>query len=174
MLVRKVAINEEQVRAFLENLFEEDLHAKRVLSLSHATLGVVHAASLSVHAIGQALAWARGGVQKHGIKQVDRLLSNEAVDVWKLAAAWVPYVLAERTEAVVALDWTDFEADDHTTLVASLVTLHGRTTPLLWLTLKKSAMAGNRAQAEDELLLRLKECVPEGVQVLSRPLIRIK
>ncbi|WP_434299741.1 hypothetical protein [Corallococcus exiguus] len=86
---RKVAINEEQVLRFLESLFEEDLHAKRVLSLAHATLGVVHAASLSVHAIGQALAWARGGVQKHGIKQVDRLLSNDAVDVWKLAASWV-------------------------------------------------------------------------------------
>ncbi|WP_426731018.1 IS4 family transposase [Myxococcus faecalis] len=165
MLVRKVAINEEQVRAFLESLFEQDLHAKRVLSLSHATLGVVHAASLSVHAIGQALAWARGGMEKHGIKQVDRLLSNEAVDVWKLAAAWVPYVLAERSEALVALDWTDFESDDHTTLVASLVTSHGRTTPLLWMTLQKSALAGNRAQAEDELLLRLKECVPEGVKV---------
>ncbi|MFB1482349.1 hypothetical protein [Corallococcus sp. RDP092CA] len=48
---------------------EEDLHAKRVLSLAHVTLGVVHTASLSVHAIGQALEWARGGVQKHGIKQ---------------------------------------------------------------------------------------------------------
>ncbi|NNC00455.1 IS4 family transposase, partial [Corallococcus exiguus] len=165
MLGRKVAINEEQVLRFLESLFEEDLHAKRVLSLAHATLGGVHAASLSVHAIGQALAWARGGVQKHGIKQVDRLLPNEAVDVWKLAASWVPYVLAERTEALVALDWTDFEADEHTTLVASLVTSHGRTTPLLWLTLQKSALAGNRAQAEDELLPRLKECVPEGVKV---------
>ncbi|MCY1020046.1 hypothetical protein [Pyxidicoccus sp. MSG2] len=39
MLVRKVAINEEQVRAFLSNLFEEDLHAQRVLSLSHANVG---------------------------------------------------------------------------------------------------------------------------------------
>ena len=62
MLERKVAINEEQVRAFLEGLFEEDLHAGR--ALAHATLGAVHAASLSVHAIGQALAWARGGVEK--------------------------------------------------------------------------------------------------------------
>ncbi len=104
-------------------------------------------------------------MQKHGIKQVDRLLSNEAVDAWKLAASWVPYVLAKRTEAVVALDWTDFEADDHTTLVASLVISHGRTTLLLWLTLQKSALAGNRAQAEDELLLRLKECVPAEVKV---------
>lgn len=41
------------MHAFLDGLFGEDLHAKRVLSL--ATLGVVHAASLSVYAIGQAL-----------------------------------------------------------------------------------------------------------------------
>lgn len=51
-------------------------------------------------------------------------------------------MLAERTEALVALDWTDFEADDHTTLVASLVTSHGRTTPLLWLTLQKERAGG--------------------------------
>lgn len=63
MLWRKVAIYEEQVLDFLTGLFERDLHAKRVLSLAHATLGLVHAASLSVHAIGQALAWARGGVE---------------------------------------------------------------------------------------------------------------
>ncbi|MFY2558291.1 IS4 family transposase [Corallococcus terminator] len=165
MLERKVALNEEQVRTFLEGLFEEDLHARRVLSLSYATLGAVHAASLSVHAIGQALAWARGGVEKHGIKQVDRLLSNEGVDVWKLLPSWVAFVLAERTEALVALDWTDFDADGHTTLVASLVTTHGRSTPLLWMTLQKSVLKGNRAEAEDTLLLHLKHCVPEGVKV---------
>ncbi len=104
MLERKVPINEEQVRACLGGLFEEDLHARRVLSLAHATLGAVRAASLSVRAIGQALAWARGGVEKHGIKQVDRLLSNEGVDVWKLCPSWVAFVLAQRTEALVALD----------------------------------------------------------------------
>lgn len=162
---RKVAINEAQVRGFLEGLFEYDEHAKRVLSLAHATLGVIHAASLSVHAIGQALAWARGGAEKHGVKQVDRMLSNAGVDVWKLLPAWCRFVLGERTEALVTLDWTDFDADDHTTLVASLVTAHGRATPLLWLTLQKSALKGNRAQAEDTLLQRLRECVPASVAV---------
>jgi hypothetical protein len=32
---------------------------------------------------------------------------------------------AERTEIVIALDWTDFDDDDQTTLVASLVMNHG-------------------------------------------------
>lgn len=75
------AITQHQVHTFLSGLFEEDLHAKRVLSLSLATLGVIHATSLSVYAIGQALAMARGTQGKHGIKQVDRLLSNTGIPV---------------------------------------------------------------------------------------------
>jgi hypothetical protein len=102
---RRSAINEEQVQAFTDSLFGEDLHAKRVQSLALATLGVIHAASLSVHAIGQALAVARGKQGKHGVKQVDRLLSNSGIPVWELFALWVPYVLGQRSEAVVVLDW---------------------------------------------------------------------
>lgn len=89
--MRVPPINEKKVHAFLDGLFGEDLHAKRVLSLSLATLGVVHAASLSVYAIGRALALARGTQGKHGVKQVDRLLSNTGIDVWHLFALWVPY-----------------------------------------------------------------------------------
>lgn len=164
---RKVAIDEQQVRQFLEELFEDDLHAKRILSLSHATLGAVQATSLSVAAIGKAMAWARGEdvTSKHAVKQVDRLLSNGGVDVQKLFPAWVRFVLAERTEALVALDWTDFEADDQETLVATLITRHGRSTPLLWTTLVKSAAKGNRQLAEDLMLERLRELVGPDVQV---------
>jgi hypothetical protein len=163
--VRLHAINEQQVHEYLSYLFGEDLHAKRVLSLAMATLGVIHAASLSVYAIGQALAVARGTKGKHGVKQVDRLLSNEGIDLWHLFSSWVPYVLAKRTEAVVSLDWTDFDADDHTTLVATLKTRHGRSTPLVWLTVQKSALKGMRNEVEDALLVRLRECIPPEVKV---------
>ena len=161
----KPRLNDQQVHAFLESLFEEDLHAKRVLSLSYAVLGVIHSASLGVHLIGKALAWARGTHSKHGVKQVDRLLSNQGINVWELFALWAPYVLGQRTEAVVALDWTDFDADDQTTLVASLVASHGRTTPLVWLTVEKSALAGLRNDSEDLVLNRLREVVPKSVRL---------
>jgi hypothetical protein len=49
---------------------------------------------------------------KHAIKQVDRFFSNTGVDVWKLFGSWVPFVIGGRPEIVVALDWTDFDADD--------------------------------------------------------------
>ncbi|RKH19212.1 hypothetical protein D7Y13_37560 [Corallococcus praedator] len=155
-MTRKVAIDEEQGRAFLTEVFEDDLHVKRILSLAHATLGAVQATSLSVAAIGKAMAWARSEdvTSKHAVKQVDRLLSNGGFNVWKLFAAWVPFVLAERTEAIIALDWTDFEKDDQETLVASLLTRHGRATPLVWTTLVKSASVGNRQLVEDQTLQR--------------------
>ncbi|WP_224240420.1 IS4 family transposase [Hyalangium gracile] len=158
-------LHEAQVHTFLEGLFGQDLHAKRVLSLALATLGVLHAASLSVYAIGQAVALARGTQGKHGVKQVDRLLSNPGIAVWKLLALWVPYVLGQRTEALVALDWTDFEPDDQTTLVASLITTHGRPTPLVWLTVQKSALQGLRNEVEDAVVLRLRELIPAEVKV---------
>lgn len=165
-VMRKSRLNEQQVHSFLEFLFEDDLHAKRILSLSYAVLGVIHAASLGVHTIGKALAWARGTRGKHGVKQVDRMLSNQGINVWELFALWVPYVLGQRDKAVVALDWTDFDADGQTTLVASLVASHGRTTPLVWHTLEKAALEGMRNETEDFVLQRLREVVPEGVGVV--------
>lgn len=166
--MHKPRLNEHQVHSFLESLFEEDLHARRVLSLSHAVLGVIHSASLGVHTIGKALAWARGTHSKHGVKQVDRLLSNPGINVWELFARWVPYALGQRSEAVVALDWTDFDADGQTTLMASLVASHGRTTPLVWHTVEKAALEGMRNETEDFVLQRLREVVPEEVRITVR------
>jgi hypothetical protein len=163
--VSSKAINEQQVHAFLSGLFGQDVHAMRVLSLSLATLGVIHAASLSVYAIGQALGMARGKKGKHGVKQVDRMLSNPALKVWHLFKCWVPFVVAERTEALIALDWTDYDDDDQTTLVASLVTKHGRPTPLVWLTVQKSTLKGWRNDVEDSVIIRLRELIPSRVQV---------
>ena len=83
----------EKIADFIDNLYDGDLHAKRVLSLANATLGVLVSASLAVHAIGQGLARALGKLSKHGVKQVDRLLSNQGIDVWEFFGYWVPYLV---------------------------------------------------------------------------------
>ena len=69
------------VHNFLDTLFGDDLHAKRVKSLAGATLGAIQSASLAVGLIGQGLALARGRLTKHAVKQVDPLLSNRGIDV---------------------------------------------------------------------------------------------
>jgi len=161
----KMGLNTKSIQAFLRDTVEADLHAKTVLSLSMGTVGVLTAASLCIHVVGRALAWAEGGDPKHAIKQFDRLLSNANVSIWNMAESWAQFVVGERKEVLVALDWTEFDADDHSTLAAYLVTRHGRATPLLWRTIEKSALKEQRNQWETELLGRLRQAIAADVKV---------
>ena len=154
-----------QVNRFLENLFDGDRHAKRVLSLANATLGVIRTASLAVNTIGQGLALARGLVTKHAIKQVDRLLSNEGIDIDAALRHWVAYVVGPRTEIKVAMDWTDFDADGQTTIMLSLLTRHGRATPLVWLTVETATLKNHRNEYEYQALVRLADALPADIKV---------
>jgi hypothetical protein len=155
----------EFVQKYLDDIFAEDLHSKRVMSLANGALGVMTGASLAVSIIGQSLAQARGLLSKHAIKQVDRLLSNQGIVVWDMFAAWVAEVVGARKRIVVAMDWTDFDADDQATLALSLVTNHGRATPLLWLSVLKDELKDQRNDFEDLCLARLAQVLPEGVAV---------
>jgi hypothetical protein len=141
------------------------MHNKRVESMANATIGAVQAARLGVSAIGHGLAIAKGLEVKHAIKQVDRLLSNSKLDVWEFFATWVPYIVSARQEILVALDWTEFDRDDQSTIALHLLTRHGRATPLMWKTVVKSELAGWRNAHEDLLLNRLREVLPKGVLV---------
>ena len=153
------------VRAFLGAVYGADLHAKRIDSLAGATLGVMQSASLAVAMIGQALAQAKGLVTKHAIKQIDRMLSNNGIDVWDSFARWVPHQIGTRQEILVAMDWTDFDHDDQATLALHLVTGHGRAAPLLWLSVWKDELKDQRNDFEDACLRRLAELIPAGCRV---------
>jgi hypothetical protein len=95
---------------------------------------------------------AEGLETEHLVKQVDRLLSNEGIPVWSLFAKWVPFDVGDRPEVVTALDWTDFDEDDQSTIALSMITSHGRATPLRWKTVVKSELKGWRNEHEDALL----------------------
>jgi hypothetical protein len=161
----KKPLSFEGVHRFLRTLFAEDLHAKRVLSLAGATLGVIESASLAVAMIGQGLALARGRLTKHAIKQVDRLLSNQGIDVDALLVHWVPYVVGGRSSITVAMDWTDFDADGQATIMLSLLSRHGRATPLVWLTVDTATLKDRRNDYEYRVLVRLAEVLPADVGV---------
>ncbi len=89
---------------------------------------------------------------KHAIKQVDRLLGNTGVNVWDWFTHWVLFVVAAREERVVALDWTEFDKDDHATIAIYLVTSHGRATLLVWKTVQKSELKNRRNDYEASLI----------------------
>lgn len=159
-------VGPRSVLAMTEQVFEDDLHARTVLSLSTGVLGVLEAATLGIHAIGRGLAAAKGLNRKHATKQIDRLMSNGKLHLWRLFASWVRFVVGPRTELVVAMDWTEFDADDQATICLYLITRHGRATPLIWHTVYKSTLEGHRNGYEDEVLDCLKSALPEGVRAM--------
>jgi hypothetical protein len=141
-------------------VYGADLHAYRIDALAGATLGIMQSASLAVAMIGQALAPAKGLITKHAIKQVDRMLSNNGIDVWDSFARWVPHQIGDRRDILVAMDWTYFDHDDQSTLALHLVSGHGRASPLLWLSVWKDELKDHRNDFEDACLRRLAELVP--------------
>src|SRR5215218_335000 len=155
----------QDVRAFLDSVLDEDIHTKRVASLANATLGVMTGASLGVAIIGKSLAQARGLLPKHAIKPVDRLLSNSKLEAWDIFATWVPEMVGSRTDIVVAMDWTDYDADGQATLALKLVTRHGRATPLIWLSVHKDELTDARNAYEDAAVRRLAEVLSDDVKV---------
>lgn len=161
----KAGIPGHLAKTFVFNLLADEMHVKRVESVANAVTGITVASTLTIQTIGRGLAQAFGKDSRHAIKQVDRLLSNAKLDVWDLFRLWVPFVLAGREEALVAVDWTDFEPDDHVTCAAHLITNHGRSTALVWKTVKKSELRDRRNLVEDEVIERLHEAVPPNVRI---------
>jgi len=162
---RRSALNVAHTRAFLDKLFGQDVHAARVGSLANGVVGVLTAAVVSIHAIGQAYAAVAKITAKSGIKQIDRLLSNTLVDVEQLQRSWVKFVVGMREQIVIAMDWTEFDDDDHSTLCAYLVTNHGRATPLVWQTVRKSELRGRRTGIEHAMIERMHGWLDSVIQI---------
>ena len=152
------------VHEFLNRVFADDLHAKRVLSLANGALGVMTGAALAVSLVGQALATGARIVRQVG-DQTGRPVAQQRRRVFlgTCSRRGLREVVGERREIVVAMDWTDFDADNQSTLALHLVTRHGRATPLLWLTVDKDELKNQRNDFEDLCLSRLKALLPEGV-----------
>lgn len=117
------------VEQLTKNIFAENQHAKRIQSIAGAALGVLSASSLIIHRIGQGLARENNLIAKHAIKQVDRLLSNDKLQIWDCFEQWVPFIIGVRKEVIIAMDWTEFDADHQSTIALNLITTHGRATP---------------------------------------------
>lgn len=155
----------KNVRRFVDELFGDTMHARRVDSFADGVTGVLHAASLAIHAIGRGLAAAKGIQPKHATKQMDRLLSNTGIAMGRLFEQWVQFVVGVREEIVVALDWTEFDSDKQATICLYLVTRHGRATPLVWKSVDKATLEGRRNSYEDEVIDSLSNALPEDVSI---------
>jgi len=65
---------------FINALYDEDIHAKRIESLANATIGVVGGGALAINTIGHGLALAKGtqgaasGLRLYKVNGVERML----------------------------------------------------------------------------------------------------
>jgi hypothetical protein len=157
-------MHEQAIERAVQSIFaESDLHAKQILSISHAVVGVAHAALAGVANIGRAEAAARGANAKHTIKQFDRFLSNEKIDLEVAERAHVAFVLGNRWRVTASLDWTVYADGDRHRIALNLVTRHGRATPLIWKTVTAGELTNRRNEHEDALLRTFKRLLPSSV-----------
>ena len=161
----KSPISPKVVHEVVSQFIGGALHAKQTASIADATVGALHAPTASIAAIGRASARARGKRHKHGIKQVDRMLSNAGINLDKAQEYYVRGVVGGRREIVAIIDWSDYARSGHSKIALSLVTRHGRATPLVWLTVRTSKLKKRRASYELRVLRALKWALPEGVRV---------
>lgn len=148
------------VSSVLTLLAAAKLHAKTEKALAQAVLGLVHSPRLSVTSIGTAWARVTGHAAKHGVKQVDRLVSSNTFRLPDCFRAYVRTVIGSRRALITALDWTEFALDGHSTICLYLITNHGRATPLVWKTVETSELKNRRNSFEDDVLHQFKECLP--------------
>jgi hypothetical protein len=161
----KKLLSFHDVIKFSSELFGGTIHSKRIESMSAAIFGITRAERLTSSSIGRALATSTGRLPKHCIKQVDRLLGNEKFVVDDCITVLIPWIIGQRKQIVVSLDWTEYGYVDQHRIAINLITNHGRATPLLWKTVDGSKLKNRRNKYEKEVLNALSECLSPDISV---------
>ena len=164
-LVRAATAGWDTLVPTLGELIGHDTHARTAAAIRGAVQAIGSASALALSVVATTLAALHGILPVLAVRRLDRLLVNPALDLSVRGFAYVQTVLGGRTEALIALDWTEFDADDHSTLCAYLVTTHGRATPLWWRTARCADLTPQtRVDLEDQLLGDLRRALGPSVR----------
>ena len=153
------------IQAYLSSVFGKTIHGARIKSLSDMVVGLMSGRLLTVTGIANSIAAINEISPKHAVKQVDRAIGNEKLAVWEIFDLWVINQIRGQTDITVAMDWTEFDDDDQSTIALNLITNHGRATPLIWLTVWKSEIKHSRNDWEDLCLSKLRNIVGKDINV---------
>src|SRR5512138_2104848 len=136
------------------------VHSARFRAVVRVVEGITLSQRLSVTAIGR----VRPGNQKarHGIKAVDRLLSNAKLQREQRAwwSALARRLLKAERRVLVLLDWTQIQGEMWALVAA--VPFRGRSLPLLAQSYPASEVGSRERQIE--FLWRLRQVLPEQCQ----------
>ena len=148
----------EQIVAFLDQVFQ-GFHRKRQKTLSVLVAALVTVGKVGVASLGRAI---RSRVApKHRIKQVDRFLGNDKVEVVDWCKALLLTVIGARRSIRIAIDWT--KIGPWPVLVASVV-IQRRGIPVYWATCDWRKLARSQNAFEESFLTVLRTMVPKDVE----------
>jgi hypothetical protein len=141
----------------------KEIHAKRFAAILAVVGGIIRGRRLSLTAIGRAL----GGrsFPKHGIKRVDRLLSNwhMRTERWLCFGDVAKFLIGNCPRPVVLMDWTKVSDDFHALVAA--VPIGGRALTIYEEVHPERKLGNPRVQAA--FLRALRDVLPEG----CRPIV---
>ena len=163
---KPLSIQTQALHDFVKEVMSKAVHAASSGSLASFSVGLLKAESLTLHRIGAGMSGIYGTDKKHTTKQIDRFLTNSPIDVKVAQRALATHVLHGKSEAFIAVDWTEYDNDDQSTLCAYLLTTHGRALPLVWESHKKSTLKGQKTQIELQFLERLSAAIRPELQVV--------
>lgn len=154
----------EELEGRMDEVFGGEVQAHRLASRTAGVAGVLPAASRGVRALAQGLAGAQGLAPRHAIQPVDRVRSHPKRSMAPVFGGWVPFGVGERREILVTGDWTAFEDAHQGPVVWGRHTAHGRSPPLGWKTVTRSALKDQRHDHEDDLRVVVAAVVPKNVR----------
>jgi hypothetical protein len=148
----------ERIVAFLGQVFQ-GFHRKNQQTLSVLVAALVTVGRVGVASLGRAI---RSKVApKHRIKQVDRFLGNENVEVEDWCKALLLTVIGDRRSIRIAVDWT--KIGPWPVLVASVV-IQRRGIPVYWATCDWRKLARSQNAFEESFLSVLRTIIPKDVE----------
>lgn len=101
---------------------------------------------------------------KHHIKQVDRFLGNEKVDLYALWTALLALAAADAERLYVLVDWSDLGCGFE--VLKATVSYGGRSQPVAWVTTRKGHYDRSRNVFESNFCKVIKAHLPVGVELV--------
>ena len=123
-----------------------DIHAARLNTCYLAVQSLVGGAKATVTSLGRGLSGT--AYDKHKIKRIDRLLSNQALhhEVKTLYSALANTLLKDMLEPVVLIDWSPLCADQSWQLLRAALPVGGRSLTLYEEVHPRSKLGNRRIQ----------------------------
>jgi hypothetical protein len=133
-------------------IFGITVHLASLKSLSNAVIGLLRSGTLRIHSMGRGYSAVSGIKMKSAIAQIDRFVGNTGIKLETFQRCITNFITRGQMDIMFMMDWTEFDEDDHTTLVMSVATDHGRSIPVAWRSYKKSKIKGKMGQYEEAMI----------------------